>query len=136
MDRFFPVEGVMYELSVVSRFSGAHYLRGYNGPCGKIHGHNWEVEVFVRGPRLDGIGMLADFAEIRSSVATILEKLDHSDLNSIPCLAGMNPTSENLATHIHVELSRMLNCSRFKVSRVRVSETQGASASYWEGGGA
>lgn len=121
----------MYELSVISHFSGAHRLEGYKGPCGDRHGHNWEVEVFMRGARLDKVGMLADFAALKSAVAESLSALDHKDLNGIACLSGVNPTSENLARHIYAELSNALNCGRYAVSRVRVSETQGTSASYW-----
>ena len=126
----------MYELSVISHFSGAHRLKGYDGPCGDPHGHNWEVEVFLRGARLDKVGMLADFAALKSAVAEALSALDHKDLNGIACLSGINPTSENLARHIYVELSSALNCGRYAVSRVRVSETQGTSASYWTRRGA
>ena len=51
----------MYEVSIVTQFSAAHHLPGYPGACASPHGHNWEVEVFVRGPKLDRTGILADF---------------------------------------------------------------------------
>ena len=30
-----------------------------------MHGHNWKVEVYVRGEQLDEIGMLVDFKELK-----------------------------------------------------------------------
>ena len=43
----------MFEVSVRAHFSAAHHLPGYPGTCASAHGHNWEVEVFVRGEELD-----------------------------------------------------------------------------------
>lgn len=122
----------MYEISVKARFSGAHHLKGHNGPCGKIHGHNWQVEVFLRGTGLDSVGMLADFHIVKSAVKKVLSKLDHEDLNSVAALRDANPTSENLAKHFHDELSAMLDCPQYAVFKVRVSETEGTAASYWK----
>ncbi len=122
----------MYELSVISRFSGAHHLRGYDGPCGKVHGHNWEIEVFLRGAGLDDLGMLADFTIIKSAMREALTSLDHEDLNDVAAFTRRNPTSENIAKYLHERLSGMLDCPAFTVFRVRVSESPGASASYWK----
>jgi len=43
----------MYELMVESKFSAAHQLRGYQGQCEKLHGHNWRVTAAVTAERLD-----------------------------------------------------------------------------------
>ncbi len=123
-------------MSVISRFSGAHHLRGYDGPCGKVHGHNWEVEVFVRGSGLDQLGMLADFTAIKSSMREVLARLDHEDLNIVAAFESRNPTSENLARHLHERLSGILDCPSYRVFKVRVSESPGSSASYWKSDGA
>ena len=48
----------MYEVMIEEEFSAAHALRGYRGKCENLHGHNWKVEVYVRGERLDDVGML------------------------------------------------------------------------------
>ena len=41
-------------------FSSAHTLVGHSGPCKKMHGHNWKVEVEITGDKLDKIGMVID----------------------------------------------------------------------------
>lgn len=121
----------MFELSIKTRFSAAHRLREYRGSCAALHGHNWDVEVFVRGEDLDGMGILLDFRELKAAVSGTLGVLDHSDLNALEVFQGRNPTSENIAKFLFDELSRTLNRSICRVHRVSVYETAEARATYW-----
>ena len=77
----------MYEVGVTTHFSAAHRLAGYDGPCAGAHGHNWEVEVFIRGSELDDLGMLVDFRDVKSTLSEILSELDHRDLNTLEAFA-------------------------------------------------
>ena len=121
----------MFEVSVRSQFSAAHRLVGHAGACANVHGHNWEVEVFLAGETLNEIGVLLDFREIKNAVRDVLEPLDHKDLNALPAFGRQtNPTSENLARYLFEALAAGLDNSRCRVVRVRVSETPGTSASY------
>ena len=95
----------MYEISITTHFSAAHRLVNYDGPCADLHGHNWGVEVFLRGEKLDELGMLVDFSDVKQAVADVLKALDHGDLNAQPAFAAINPTSENIAHHLFNELS-------------------------------
>ena len=122
----------IFEVYVKSHFSAAHSLRGYPGDCARIHGHNWLVEVFVKCTELDSIGIGIDFRDIRAAVKEVLARLDHSDLNELPLFREENPSSENIAKFIYKELSPRLNTQTVRVSRVKVSETPGAGAFYWE----
>lgn len=120
----------MYEISVKTSFSGAHRLDGYDGPCRRVHGHNWDVEVFVQGDQLGADGMLVDFTVVKKALNEIISRMDHRDLNELPEFQSANPTSENICRHIHEQLSKTFNCERFKVSKVKVSETNNSSATY------
>lgn len=122
----------MFELSVQGRFSAAHHLSGYDGKCAGLHGHNWDVELFVRGPRTAESGMLTDFKKLRAALVSALEELDHADLNRVERLVGVNPTSENIAQFLYRTLSGRLDCDAYSVSRVTVRETPESAASYWE----
>lgn len=122
----------MYELCVKTHFSAAHKLDGYQGRCAQVHGHNWEVEIFVRGTVLDATGLLVDFREVKAAVNAAVAELDHADLNRLTFFAAQNPSSENIARYLYGALAdrwKVLNC---RVHRVCVAETPGASASYWE----
>ena len=47
----------MREVMIEMSFSSAHALRGYRGKCENTHGHNYRVEVYVRGQELNEIGL-------------------------------------------------------------------------------
>ncbi|GAJ03127.1 unnamed protein product, partial [marine sediment metagenome] len=70
--------------------------------------------------------------EIKESVEDVLKDLDHSNLNDFPAFMDINPTSENIARFLYQVLSEKLNSDSVKVSRVKVSETPGTGAFYWE----
>ena len=53
--------GCVYEVTVDDTFAAGHFLRNYKGKCENPHGHNFKVEVIVRGEALDRCGMLVDF---------------------------------------------------------------------------
>ena len=125
----------MFEISVKSHFSSAHRLKGYKGACHNLHGHNWEVEVFLRGTRTNPIGMLMDFGKIKLAVRKALQALDHRDLNRLPAFLRSNPTAENLAKYIFNALVALFGKEPCRVHRVWVSESPGTSACYWEEAG-
>ncbi len=121
-----------YEIHVKTDFSAAHCLRGYEGNCERVHGHNWTVEVFVRCLRLNEIGIGMDFRDVKKTLGLVVEKLDHQHLNDLSVFRELNPTSENVARFIYRELSALINSGAVKVSKVKVSETPGAGVYYWE----
>jgi 6-pyruvoyltetrahydropterin/6-carboxytetrahydropterin synthase len=124
----------MYEVSTVTHFSAAHHLRGYAGACASPHGHNWEVEVLVRGSKLDRTGILVDFRRLKQAVQTVFAEIDHCDLNVLSPFKTKNPTSENIACYLLKRLSAALDCARYRVWRVTVCETPGNRASCWRDG--
>jgi len=117
----------MYEIKVIDEFSGAHSLRHYKGKCESLHGHNWGVEVLVPDSKLNALGMVMDFKDLKSELKKVLSLLDHKYLNSLPYFKKKNPTSENIAFFIHKELSKRIK-RRLKVS---VWETESSAASVW-----
>ena len=122
----------VFEVYVKTHFSAAHSLRGYPGDCARIHGHNWIVEAYVECKELDDIGIGIDFREIKQALKDVLEGLDHFYLNELPAFRDSNPSSENIAKFLYKELGARLNSDVVKVSKVKVCETPGAGAFYWE----
>ena len=120
----------MYELKILTQFSAAHQLRESGGKCEQMHGHNWKVEVRVRGEELDKHGLLIDFHDVKAATAEVLEGLDHKYLNEVPPFDHENPSSENIARHIFESLGPRLNNARASVSRVTAWESDTACASY------
>lgn len=122
----------VFEVYVKTHFSAAHSLEGYPGDCARVRGHNWIIEAFVKCTQLDEIGIGMDFRDIKQEVKHVLEGLDHFNLSDLPAFKDVNPTSENIAKFLYHELSKRLNSDPVKVSKVKVSETPGAGAFYWE----
>jgi 6-pyruvoyltetrahydropterin/6-carboxytetrahydropterin synthase len=122
----------VFEICVETHFSAAHSLTGYRGNCAQIHGHNWIVEVFVRCRELNDIGIGIDFRDVRQAIKEIIKDLDHSYLNEYPEFKNTNPSSENIAKFLYRELGGKINSDNVKLSKIKVSETRGVGAYYWE----
>jgi 6-pyruvoyltetrahydropterin/6-carboxytetrahydropterin synthase len=89
-------------------FSAAHrYWRGewtpeenarVFGHLTVVHGHNYVLEVTIRGPVDPRTGMVMDLGELKRLVGeAVIARFDHADLNQDPVFAsGSIPTTENL----------------------------------------
>ena len=121
----------MFELKVVSKFSAAHQLQMVGEKCENLHGHNWKVEVYVTGQKLDEGGVLIDFGVLKKHVRDIMETLDHKFVNDLPMFHADNPpSSENMAVYIATEVEKRLNLPGVRVSRVSTWETENSCATY------
>jgi len=120
----------MYELKVITRFAAAHQLKMVAKQCENLHGHNWKVEVCLKGDTLNNAGVLIDFGEIKKSVGKIIESLDHKFLNELPFFHNGNPSSENVAQYIARELQEKIKEPSARVSSVCVWESEDACATY------
>lgn len=122
----------MYELKIITSFSAAHRLENFYGKCEALHGHNWKVEVFLMGEKLDEAGLLLDFGVVKAQTREMLEEIDHKYLNELPAFSQQNPSSENLASYLFQRLAAVLNRDGVKVSRVNVWESDTSCASYFQ----
>jgi 6-pyruvoyltetrahydropterin/6-carboxytetrahydropterin synthase len=122
----------MFELKVLTRFAGAHQLQMVGEKCENLHGHNWKIEVCVRGPELNSAGVLVDFGEIKAHVRSLIAELDHKYLNELEWFDNTRPpSSENIAIFLASGLQQRLDSDRVKVSRVTAWESEDASATYF-----
>ncbi len=122
----------MYQVNVVTHFSGAHQLRNSGGKCESLHGHNWKIEITLKGEKLNETGLLMDFREIKDMTNEVLQELDHSFLNELPYFKQNNPSSENIAFYVFDRLDKKLNNGSIKVAEVTVWESDFTSATYME----
>jgi 6-pyruvoyltetrahydropterin/6-carboxytetrahydropterin synthase len=122
----------MFEISSEASFSAAHCLRHYNGPCEKLHGHNWLVRATVRCESLNELGIGIDFKALKDTLREVVSLLDHTDLNAIFDPRQINPSSENIAHYIFDGLRERLSAQPCLVWRVDVYETPGNCAAYFE----
>ena len=122
----------MIEITRVYHFSAAHRLESPRltsarnaelyGPCARVHGHNYYVEVTLAGVPDEVTGMAVDLGRVDATVAgSLLHHVDHHTLESVPALAGVITTGEGLARAFWDVLAPVLAPAALR--RVRVVET-------------
>ena len=115
---------MLHEVMIQMSFSSAHYLRNYAGKCANLHGHNYKVEVHARGRKLDQIGMLIDFSELKAATGKVVDYLDHRNINDLPPFdREINSTAEEIAAYFLREVGAQINNDRIQVYKVRIWET-------------
>jgi 6-pyruvoyltetrahydropterin/6-carboxytetrahydropterin synthase len=121
-----------WRLAVRSEFSSAHALRRYRGKCESPHGHNFSVEAVVEGDALTpDTELLVDFSLIKRDLQSVLDTLDHKDLNGVPPFDRINPSSENLSRHIFQALAPAATARGVRLFSVTVGEKASQSATYY-----
>ena len=121
----------MYRIIVEDDFSSAHRLREYEGKCSSLHGHNWKVRLTVRATELDRRGITMDFGKLKKLLASLLSRLDHTDLNQVAPFDEINPTAENIARTVF-ELAAGELPVGVEVDRVTVWESEKNRVEYSE----
>lgn len=138
----------MYQLTTEHSFDLAHFLAGYDGKCGNLHGHRWRVLLTVQSETLredrQQKGMCVDFAELKKDLRTELDALDHvliieqGSLRESTMKAlqeekfqvvemPFRPTAENFARYFY----ELFTLKGYPVAKVEVYETPNNSAVYF-----
>jgi 6-pyruvoyltetrahydropterin/6-carboxytetrahydropterin synthase len=93
------------------------------------HGHNYTLDVTVRGPIDAETGMVIDLTELKRVVTeTVVERFDHADLNADAVFRSRVPTTENIAIAVWELLAPKLGTER--LWQVRVWEDPTLYADY------
>src|SRR5579884_3217316 len=100
-----------------------------NNPHG--HGHNYTLEVTVKGEIDPASGFVVDLKELKDIMnREVIDALDHRHLNKeVPEFKTAIPTTENLAIVIWNRLAGKLQNA--KLHRVRVYETPDLFADFY-----
>ncbi len=101
----------MYTIFKDFSFAAAHAIRGHTRGCENLHGHNYRVRVHLRARRLDALGMVLDFADLKAMVQEILGPFDHRVINEVQPFDERNTTAELLARYVYDEVARRLTAT-------------------------
>jgi len=131
------------EITRREEFSAAHRLHNPElgaeensrlyGPCSNDHGHNYAVEVTVRGAVPRKTGMVLDLNRLMEILREeIVSQVDHKHLNrDVPWLSGVIPTAENVAVAFWKRLEpRLRGFEGCRLHRVRVCESRNNFVDY------
>lgn len=124
----------MYKVRIEDNFAAAHFLRDYNGKCENLHGHNYNVFVYLKGETLNEGGMLYDFSLLKKNLKKVFELLDHTNLNDLKengCdVFDQNPSAERIAKYIFDKLVEFNPDLSSLLYRVDIFETPTSRATY------
>ncbi len=97
-----------------------------NNPHG--HGHNYVVQVTFKGPVDATTGMVCNLGNLDAFARTnLLDRFDHTNLNTFDCFAEKVSTTENLAIEMHKIFQ---NFPFARLENVHVEETSNNSFDY------
>ncbi|WP_320663452.1 6-carboxytetrahydropterin synthase [Prochlorococcus sp. MIT 1223] len=129
-------------LTVRTHFAAAHRLAREDlpqeenekifGKCARPngHGHNYLVDITVRGEIHPRTGMICDLSALQKIIEDlIVEPFDHTFLNKdIPHFAITVPTAENIALHISDKLKAPINQLGASLHKVKLQESPNNAA--------
>jgi 6-pyruvoyltetrahydropterin/6-carboxytetrahydropterin synthase len=131
----------MFRVTREFHFCYGHRLLNYEGKCRNLHGHNGTAVVTLAGPKLDALGMVMDFSQMKRVLQNwIDESIDHKmllhrddpvlkylqDKGEPVVVLDVNPTAENIAKHIF----DYAKGQGFPVTEVTLWETESCCATY------
>lgn len=129
--------GMEAYLTISTHFSAAHRLARPDlsyaenseiyGKCARPngHGHNYHLEVTVKGEIDPRTGMIVDLGALNQVIEDyVVEPFDHTFLNKdIPYFAQVVPTAENIAIHIRHLLQLPIQELGAKLYKVKLIES-------------
>ncbi|AMW30871.1 MULTISPECIES: 6-pyruvoyl trahydropterin synthase family protein [Arthrospira] len=123
-----------WKLTTEFTFDSAHYIKDYNGPCGRLHGHTYKVRVEATSNQLHSSEfcphpvMVADFRSLRWAKKDVSKGgLDHGLLNEI-LPPNYETTAEMIAKFIYDETKKRV--PEGVQLKVMVSETANSWVEY------
>jgi 6-pyruvoyltetrahydropterin/6-carboxytetrahydropterin synthase len=124
-------------LTISTHFSAAHRLAlphltleqnsEIYGKCARVngHGHNYHLEVTIKGEMDPRTGMIADLVAFQKAVEDhVIEPFDHTFLNKdISYFEQVVPTAENIAVHIRDLLQQPIQDIGAQLHKIKLIES-------------
>jgi 6-pyruvoyltetrahydropterin/6-carboxytetrahydropterin synthase len=114
----------MYRISKKFTFDASHQLSGLPAghKCARLHGHTYEVELFLEAEGLAATGFVRDYGELDKFKTWLDDTFDHRHLNEFVD----QPTAELLAQKIYHVAATWYP----ELTAVKVAETPKTAAWY------
>jgi 6-pyruvoyltetrahydropterin/6-carboxytetrahydropterin synthase len=88
-------------------FDAAHFLPQLpdGHKCKDLHGHTYRLKIWIEG-NINEIGWVMDFSEMKKTLQTVIDMVDHKVLNNVEGL--LNPTCELTAVWLWKKLKPVM----------------------------
>jgi len=105
-------------------------MPGLPGPEGKLHDHDYRIEIVVDREQLDGRGMVCDLDVLGAALAALTGRVEGRNLEEIRPAGTEAVTVEVFARWVHDSLSPAVGAAGGETLAVRVWETPFAFGGY------
>jgi 6-pyruvoyltetrahydropterin/6-carboxytetrahydropterin synthase len=129
----------MYTVTKKLTFESAHKLNlPYESACNNLHGHSYIAELTIGAEKLNDVGFVIDFTEMKVIQEFLDANWDHATVlasddpnkdeiikvaNKHYEIEGSNASAEIMCKYIVDVVTRTLDCTHFKFIKVRIHET-------------
>jgi 6-pyruvoyltetrahydropterin/6-carboxytetrahydropterin synthase len=116
-------------------FSSAHKLHNPSlsdernleiyGKCNHFHGHNYHIEVTLKGEPDKDSGYVMDLKKLKKILHEfIIDKVDHKYLNEVEMFKNIVPTTENMALIFWELIKDRVKSHSAELHSIRIYETE------------
>lgn len=118
----------LYTMQIFKQFTfdAAHFLPNVpdGHKCKRMHGHTYQLKVFIEGELDPTFGWVIDFKELKEVIVPIIKEMDHHVLNEIPGLE--NPTCELITVWLWNKIKPQIPL----LTQIELNETPTSGAVY------
>ena len=124
-----PEGGAGYQVGSSVTVRALHQMP-MEGPEGKLHAHDYRLDVVVGRRELDHHGMVCDLDVLRSALQELADRIENRDLEDIRPAWAEAVTVEVLARWAHERLAPTIHSTGGEMLTVRVWESPVDFAAY------
>ncbi len=120
----------MYQVGTATDVRAFHLMPGVEGPEGRLHAHDYRIEVMVERAELDERGMVCDLEALEVALGEAADDVRDVDLETIRPDGVEAVTVEVFARWAHAALAEPVRRAGGEVLTVRVWESPDAFGGY------
>jgi 6-pyruvoyltetrahydropterin/6-carboxytetrahydropterin synthase len=120
----------MFEVGMTAEFTAAHVMPEMDGPEGRLHEHDYRLEVTAARAKLDDRQMVCDLDVLEAALSDVVSTVAGRDLEVIRPPEAWAVTVEVLARWAHDQLGSQLRDTGVDRLSVRVWESPTAFGGY------
>ena len=118
----------MFTIRIETHFTASHQLTLSDGSKEPLHRHNWTVTADVGRDKVDSMGLVMDFHQLKAMVDNIIAELNNTTLKK-DYFQHNNSSAEMIAKYIYEKLEPKLP-KAVTLNHISVVEEPGCSAKF------